>query len=109
MLEQAHFTKRKEDFTCDVCGTKVHGNGYTDHCPECLASKHVDVNPGDRASDCHGVMEPLEVEMRHGKMYIHYRCSKCGYTHRNTVAPKDNSATLRTVASHLWCRSSFSR
>lgn len=43
-----HFTKTVEDFICAHCGTHVRGNGYTNHCPECLWSKHVDNNPGDR-------------------------------------------------------------
>ena len=43
------FTRKVEDFTCEHCGREVHGNGYTNHCPHCLHSKHVDVNPGDRA------------------------------------------------------------
>ena len=109
MLEQAHFTRTKQNFTCEVCGTEVHGNGYTDHCPECGASKHVDINPGDRASDCHGIMEPREVETRHGTEYINYECTSCGYTHRNKVAPNDNRDTIRLIASHQWRRSLFQR
>jgi len=30
------FTKRVENFTCEICGTKVKGTGFTDHCPRCL-------------------------------------------------------------------------
>lgn len=109
MLENAQFTRRKEDFVCDVCGTQVHGNGYTNHCPNCLASKHVDVNPGDRASDCHGIMEPVDYKTKNGKEYIVHRCEICGHTRPNKVDAADNRETLRLVASHQWRRSYFER
>ena len=109
MLEQAKFTRTQEDFTCDVCGTEVHGNGYTNHCPNCLASKHVDTNPGDRASPCHGIMEPIGMEIRNGKEYVVQKCAKCGHTRANKVAPNDNRETLRLVSSHMWVRSQFDR
>ena len=39
-----------EDFICENCGKDVEKSSYTarDHCPYCLYSKHVDINPGDR-------------------------------------------------------------
>lgn len=37
-----NFTRVIEDFICENCGTEVKGNGYTNHCPKCLWSKHVD-------------------------------------------------------------------
>ena len=110
MLEEAHFTRRKEDFTCGICGEQVHGNGYTNHCPKCLASKHVDdKNPGDRASICHGMMEPVGFEIRHGKEYVIQKCEKCGHTRPNKVAPEDSRETLRLVACGLWSRSYFQK
>ena len=102
MLKQAQFKRTKEDFVCDVCGTVVHGNGYTNHCPRCLASKHVDVNPGDRLSDCHGVMEPVRFELRKGKEYVIQKCVKCGHERANKVAPEDSREALRSVASGSW-------
>ncbi|HYC79501.1 MAG TPA: RNHCP domain-containing protein, partial [Candidatus Binatia bacterium] len=53
------FQRTPENFVCENCGTKVSGNGYTNHCPNCLYSKHVDNNPGDRLNKCHGLMEPI--------------------------------------------------
>ena len=50
------FIKVKEDFVCEHCGAEVKGDGYTNHCPKCLWSKHVDVHPGDRAAECGGMM-----------------------------------------------------
>ena len=75
------FIRRVEDFVCDNCGTEVKGNGYTDHCPKCLYSKHVDINPGDWLSDCGGLMEPVSIEYKSGKYRIHYKCTKCSYEH----------------------------
>ena len=109
MLKQAQFTRTQEDFTCEVCGTQVQGNGYTNHCPNCLASKHVDINPGDRASTCHGIMDPVGFEIRNGKEYIVHECEKCGYTRRIKVAKEDCRDTVRLVASGMWIRSRFQR
>ena len=49
-MENSLFTKIDEEFICENCGKKVKKLGYTcrNHCPYCLHSKHVDVNPGDR-------------------------------------------------------------
>ena len=55
------FSKCVEDFTCEECGSPIEGNGYTNHCPNCLYSKHVDINPGDRKSTCGGIMAPIRV------------------------------------------------
>ncbi len=84
------FTKRVENFVCDHCGRKVEGTGYTDHCPDCLWSKHVDNNPGDRQADCAGLMEPIAAERKGAIWRILYQCRKCGYRHFNRAAPDDN-------------------
>jgi len=41
------FTKIDEKFICENCGKEVQKLGYTcrNHCPSCLHSKHVDINP----------------------------------------------------------------
>ena len=45
-----NFTEIDEEFICENCGRKVEPLGYScrNHCPYCLYSKHVDINPGDR-------------------------------------------------------------
>ena len=50
------FFEIDEEFICENCGKHVPKLGYTcrNHCPYCLHSKHVDINPGDRAETCHG-------------------------------------------------------
>ena len=84
------FTRTIEDFTCAHCGTHVQGNGYTNHCPECLWSKHVDNNPGDRASDCDGMMKPVAVEKVGRGFVITHKCKKCGKTIRQKASDNDN-------------------
>lgn len=88
------FSKKVESFTCDVCGEEVKGAGYTDHCPRCLWSKHIDVFPGDRQANCHGLMEPIGIEQRKGKWRILYRCQMCGYQRHNEVTPEDNPSLI---------------
>ena len=84
------FQKTVENFTCEHCGEKVKGNGYTNHCPKCLWSKHVDINPGDRASDCQGMMKPTKVESEDGVYVLTYRCEKCNFERRKKVEKDDN-------------------
>jgi hypothetical protein len=79
------FQRKKEDFVCQNCGTKVKGNGYTNHCPVCLYSKHVDINPGDRLSSCHGLMAPEDFEIKNGEYVIIHRCLKCGLKKKKQV------------------------
>ncbi len=90
----ARFQRTKENFVCENCGAYVEGDGYTDHCPHCLYSKHVDVYPGDRQAECGGLMEPVGLEIKGGGYRIEYRCQKCGYTHRVKAAPGDNRRLL---------------
>ena len=76
-----NFTKIDEEFICENCGKKVTKLGYScrNHCPYCLHSKHVDINPGDRAEECQGDLEPVgaEIDSKKGFVII-FRCKKCG-------------------------------
>lgn len=91
------FSRRTEDFICEHCGTKVTGNGYTNHCPQCLYSKHVDVNPGDRSSDCGGLMEPIDIEQKDGSYIVVQRCQQCGFIRRNKVSSEDNFDSVLNI------------
>ena len=91
------FQRRTENFTCEHCGQSVKGNGYTNHCPACLWSKHVDVNPGDRAADCGGQMEPVGAEQKSGESILVHRCLICGHIKRNRTAPEDNFSLLLKI------------
>ena len=92
-MENRRFTEIDEGFICENCGKKVEKLGYTsrDHCPYCLYSKHVDVNPGDRQEECHGQLVPIGIEINPKKGYvIIYKCSKCGKIRKNKAAKDDN-------------------
>ncbi len=97
MLTEKRFQKREEDFVCINCGRHVKGNGYTDHCPYCLTSLHVDINPGDRASDCKGVMRPIHAEYKHGEFIITYKCEHCGMEKKVKAAKDDNIDLLMAL------------
>lgn len=100
-MPQKQFQRTIEDFTCGHCGAQVRGNGYTNHCPHCLWSKHVDQNPGDRAASCRGLMEPIEIEQDHGDYYILQRCQKCGHERRNKKTPEDDMFALIKLSQKL--------
>jgi hypothetical protein len=89
-MEGRRFQRNIEDFTCEHCGFAVRGDGYTNHCPKCLWSKHVDVNPGDRASSCGGLMKPVFVETERGEYLLVHQCEKCRYKKRNKTVPSDD-------------------
>lgn len=83
------FRRRVEDFVCEHCGQRVTGSGYTNHCPNCLWSKHVDVFPGDRIATCHGLMEPIGLNWKQGQYQIVHRCQRCGQQKTNRTVPAD--------------------
>lgn len=91
------FQRKIENFTCEHCGTVTIGNGYTNHCPHCLHSKHVDINPGDRACKCHGLMIPTSVETKKGGYVINFECQKCGSKKRNKSAANDNFEAILEI------------
>jgi rubrerythrin len=88
------FTKTIENFICDHCGTCVTGTGYTNHCPKCLWSKHVDENPGDRASLCEGAMEPQSVVVLSSVYRIMHKCARCGFIRLQDASKEDNIECL---------------
>lgn len=90
MQNTKKFQKRIEDFECEHCKTEVTGNGYTNHCPMCLWSKHVDINPGDRAEKCNGMMRPMSVEKKGDDFIIIHKCEKCGFERKKIVEKDDN-------------------
>lgn len=95
------FQKNKEDFTCERCGHEVIGDGYTNHCTECLWSKHVDVNPGDRAATCGGLMEPIEVLKEPDSYILLHKCTICDYVKKNKLAHNDNMEAVITLAEKI--------
>ncbi|GLC80751.1 RNHCP domain-containing protein [Lacrimispora brassicae] len=81
-----------DSFTCKLCGRPVIANGAgSDH--------RVDDEPGDRSSDCGGIMEPVGVWVRkNGEWAIIHRCRQCGCFHSNGVAADDNPMKLMSIA-----------
>ncbi|MFA4815493.1 MAG: RNHCP domain-containing protein [Candidatus Gracilibacteria bacterium] len=94
------FQKNVEDFTCERCGHEVKGGGYTNHCPICLWSKHVDVNPGDRQSTCQGMMKPVGIETKAGGHVIVHRCESCHLTKRNKASKDDDINAIINLSSN---------
>lgn len=92
-----------ETFICKVCGAVVGPDGagsqHRNHCPKCLSSLHVDIKPGDRASLCKGIMEPIGVWARKGGEWaVIHRCRLCGELRSNRIAADDNLALLLSLA-----------
>ena len=119
-----------DTFICKVCGRTVvpenAGSGHRNHCPNCLASLHLDIEPGDRESDCGGIMEPIAVWVRRGGEWaiIHrcprgrlgpqggewaviHRCRRCGALSSNRVAADDNPMKLMSIAMKPLCQPPF--
>ncbi len=92
------FKRTVEDFVCEQCGEEVVGTGYTNHCPKCLWSKHVDVHPGDRAEACGGMMEPVALEGSSPDYDIVHVCKSCGMRRKNLASTSDDAAALVLVA-----------
>lgn len=84
------FTRTIEDFACGHCGHEVKGDGFTNHCPKCLWSKHVDVDPGDRAEACGGLMRPVDLYYRRHEWIITHRCETCGFNRGDKIRPEDD-------------------
>ncbi len=85
-----NFQRNIENFICEKCGFEVEGSGYTNHCPKCLWSKHVDIHPGDRLSHCGGLMKPSRIEGKTGEWVIVHQCERCGHNKRNKVDVSDD-------------------
>lgn len=81
----------KNSFKCEHCSEEIMGGRYNNHCPSCLWSKHVDEEiPGDRMSDCGGMMTPVGVIQKHGKWRIIQECVKCSKSFIVDSAKNDN-------------------
>ena len=93
----------QDSFTCKVCGRLMTpenaGSDRRNHCSNCLCSLHVDIEPGDRAAVCGGIMEPVAVWVRrNGEWAIIHRCRRCGAFSSNRVVADDNPVKLMSIA-----------
>ena len=92
-------------FRCHHCQQMVFpaehiGTTQRNHCPHCLWSCHVDTKPGNRASTCHGGMEPVGLTFKHngfdkygrartGDVMLIHHCQSCGTINLNRIAGDD--------------------
>jgi len=91
------FIPRNDSFTCENCGADVPParGTFRNHCPQCLTAKHVDIIPGDRQENCHGLMDAMAVEGTDPqKLDIVFRCRNCRKTSRNRAATDDSREAL---------------
>lgn len=91
------FQRTIEDFICENCGEEVKGSGYTNHCPDCLWSKHVDINPGDRGNSCQGLMEPVDAYFKSQQWYLEQKCQKCEVVNVIKILPGDNQKMIQKI------------
>lgn len=101
-----------EVFTCRVCGRTIvpggAGSAHRNHFPNCLTSLHVDIEPGDRASDCGGIMDAIALWVRkNGECAVIHRCRRCGALSSNRVAADDNPMKLMSIALKPLCEPPF--
>ena len=91
-----------EKFICENCGKEVPKLEYSarDHCPYCLYSKHVDINPGDRANPCKGLLKPIDIEKFKDTYKIMYKCETCGDLHKNIIAIDDDMNEIIRISSN---------
>lgn len=92
-----------DNFECKICGRLMvpadAGTDHRNHCSNCLYSLHVDDEPGDRASNCGGIMEAVAVWARKdGEWAIIHRCRRCGKFSSNRIAADDNPMKLMSIA-----------
>lgn len=112
--QNPRFEREFGDFRCAVCGSYVSasptlsGVQNRNHCPYCLASRHVDLlRPGDRLSACKAIMRPLGLTLKRvqkkyavpnsGELMLIHRCDDCGKLSLNRIAADDDSQALLGV------------
>jgi hypothetical protein len=79
--------------------TDAPGTAHRNHCPNCLWSRHLDDEPGDRASDCLASMEPIAITVRKdGEWVLIHRCNGCGTLSSNRISGDDNPLLLLRIA-----------
>lgn len=94
------FNELDEGFICIHCGKEVLPLGYSsrDHCPYCLYSIHIDINPGDRQNTCLGMLKPIGIEKYKDTYKILYKCEKCNKNHKNIIAKDDDMNEIINIS-----------
>ncbi len=89
-------------FVCKNCDTHVPlaapGTKNRNHCPFCLHSVHIDLEPGDRKNACMGVMPPIgKFYKPDGEEMLVHQCIKCKFIRKNRVAGDDSFELLEKL------------
>ena len=98
-----NFIHKNEEFVCEQCGyLNPLGDQIRNHCSQCLYSKHLDKDvPGDRASECGGLMRPSSITYKGAKGFmINFICVKCGHKYVNKVLEGDNQELVSKISSY---------
>lgn len=100
------------DFVCRHCGafvlanTALSGVHNRNHCPYCLASRHMDLfEAGDRLCACKGTMHPIGLTFKQShkkytgqsELMLVHECDCCGKFSINRIARDDEVSELRAV------------
>lgn len=96
------FIKINDEFTCEYCGFENDPANKTcrNHCKQCLCSKHVDINPGDRSETCQGRLIPIGFEIKGAEIkQIIFHCENCQKTRKNKPAEDDNKKLMWEIMS----------
>ncbi|NMB58424.1 MAG: RNHCP domain-containing protein [Chloroflexi bacterium] len=101
-----------QNFKCRNCGffvtqnRELSGVNNRNHCPRCLWSRHMDITPGDRKSDCLSRMEPVGLTVKHvnkkygcavGELMVIHVCTCCGKVSINRIAADDDPDVIHTI------------
>ena len=99
-MDTKMFKRNDNSFICDVCNASVPKLLYSsrDHCPYCLYSLHVDINPGDRQNTCLGMLKPIGIEKYKDTYKILYTCEKCHKPHKNIIAKDDDMNEIINIS-----------
>ena len=108
-MESKLFSKNDSGFVCAGCGKYVPPLGYSsrNHCPYCLCSLHLDVNPGDRACECGGIMDAVSAEPSKNGFIITHVCRKCGAKRRCRSADRGQAPDDRQLLIGLTVNTGF--
>jgi len=103
--------KKQGKFACRGCGKEVAfsdniGTAHRNHCPHCLASRHLDKNfSGDRSTNCGGCMRAIGLtfkkegsdkynNQKEGELMIIHKCVICDKISINRLAADDDEAAI---------------
>ncbi|MBD3328524.1 RNHCP domain-containing protein [Candidatus Peregrinibacteria bacterium] len=88
-----NFITINSGFICEKCKKTNEKAKKTcrNHCRHCLFSKHVDENvPGDRKSNCNGLMVPIEIIDSPKGRQVKHQCIVCTKEQMNITADDDD-------------------